>query len=139
MAMIAMADEKISAVAPRDVLVVDDNRDAANSLAMVVRLKGHRVRQAYNGADAIAIAQEQKPDIILLDIGLPRMNGYAVVEHLRKQPETRDALIIAVTGYGQPSDRVRSKQAGFDLHWLKPIDSDLLLGLLDGDTSALVA
>jgi CheY-like chemotaxis protein len=137
--MIAMTHRKRTALTPRQVLVVDDNKDAANSMAMLLKLWGHQVQIAYSGSDALALAQEQKPEVILLDIGLPRMNGYRVAEHLRQQPETKDAVIIAVTGHGQPSDRRRSKEAGINLHWLKPINSEKLLRLLDGDLPFRVA
>lgn len=135
--MITMDVRKKRAVATRRVLVVDDHVDAANSLAMLLRLRGHQVDQAYNSDDALRIAKEQRPDVILLDIGLPRMTGYKVAEHLRSLPQTRDAIIIAVTGHGLPADRQRSQQVGIDLHWVKPVDPDRLLELLDEDLSQL--
>jgi len=120
------------------VLVIEDNKDAADSLARLVRLGGHQVQVAYSGQVGLLLAQQQTPDVILLDIGLPRVDGYQVVEQLRSQPETEDALIIAVTGYGQASDRQRSKAAGFDLHLVKPIKTEHLLALLRGDPTLLL-
>lgn len=119
------------------VLIVEDNHDAADGLARLVRLGGHQVQVAYSGAVGLLIAQQQNPDVILLDIGLPRVDGYQVIEKLRARPETKDALIVAVTGYGQASDRQRSRDAGFDLHLVKPIQTEKLLALLRGDPSLL--
>jgi len=120
------------------VLVVDDDKDGADTLALLLRLGGHQVQVAYSGEIGLLTAQQQSPDVILLDLGLPRMDGYRVIERLRQQDHTKDALIIAVTGHGLPSDRQRSKEAGFDLHLLKPVNTQKLLRLLAGDSSMLV-
>jgi two-component system CheB/CheR fusion protein len=104
------------------VLVVDDNPDAADSLAMLLRLEGHDVRIARDGRAALEGAQAYLPRVVLLDIGLPGLDGYSVARHLREQPGTRDALLVAISGYGQEEDRQRSRQAGFDHHLVKPID-----------------
>jgi CheY-like chemotaxis protein len=122
----------------RQVLVVDDDQDSADSLGRLMRLGGHQVQVAYSGEVAILLAQQLKPDVILLDLGLPRLDGYRVVEKLRQQPGTKTALIVAVTGYGQASDRQRCKEAGFDLHLLKPIRTEKLLQLLRGDLTLLI-
>ena len=119
------------------VVVVDDYKDAANSLAMLLRLEGHSVQTACDGPTALAVVEQQSPDVVLLDLGLPKMDGYAVAQVLRERPETKDTFIIAVTGYGQESDRERCKEAGFDLHLLKPVDTERLLGLLRRETSML--
>lgn len=109
--------------APRArVLVVDDNVDAADTLATLVRLSGHEVRTVYDGPAALAAAQEYHPEVVLLDIGLPGLDGYEVARRLRRQTEGEQVLIAAVTGYGQDQDRLRSQQAGFDAHLVKPVE-----------------
>jgi CheY-like chemotaxis protein len=120
------------------ILVVEDERDTADSLAMLLRLGGHQVEVAYTGQIALLLAQRHKPDVVLLDLGLPRVDGYQVVRQLRSKPETQDAFIIAVTGYGSDADRERCKAAGFDLHLLKPIVTEKLLALLRGDPALLL-
>ncbi len=112
------------------VLVVDDNVDAADSLAMLLRLGGHDVREAHSGPAAVQAAQAYQPGVVLLDIGLPGMDGYRVAERLRQQPETQKAILIALTGYGQESDRQRAREAGFDHHLVKPVDPQRLQDLL---------
>jgi PAS domain S-box-containing protein len=112
------------------VLLVDDNRDSADSLAMLLRLAGHEVQVAYDGAEALAIATGFEPDVAVLDIGLPGMNGLQLAERLRDRTQGRPSRLIAVTGYGQDTDRERSREAGFDAHLVKPISPDALLGLL---------
>jgi CheY-like chemotaxis protein len=112
------------------ILLVEDYEDAAQSLAMLLRLHGYQVDIARNGAQAITAALHQRPDAILLDIGLPAVNGYQVAATLRQEASCKDTLIIAVSGYGQPEDQRRSREAGIDHHLLKPINSEVLLGLL---------
>jgi CheY-like chemotaxis protein len=114
----------------KQVLVVDDNRDAADTLAVLLRHHGYIVQVAYSGAKAIEVAREQRPMVVLLDLGMPAMDGYAVARQLRQQPETKDVLIIAATGYGLAGDRARSIAAGVDLHLLKPVRHDELLEVL---------
>jgi CheY-like chemotaxis protein len=111
--------------------VVDDNVDAAESVAALVRLWGHKVRLAHNGPEGFRAAEEFQPEVVLLDIGLPGMNGYDVARRLRQQPASRDALLIAVTGYGHEEDRRRSAGAGFDHHLTKPVDPEALQRLLE--------
>lgn len=122
----------LAAAAPRRILVVDDNRDAVEALAMMLKLGGNDVEIAYDGVAALARAQSFAPDAVVLDIGLPGLDGYEVARRLRARPETAGALIVAVTGYGQKEDRERSRAAGFDHHLVKPIESDALLVLLRG-------
>jgi len=112
------------------VLVVDDNHDVAESTAVLLRLAGCEVHLAHDGEEALRLVPRVRPDAVLLDIGLPRMNGYEVAERIRSDPENRDILIVAVSGYGQQEHRLRSKQAGFDQHVVKPIDPTALAGLL---------
>jgi signal transduction histidine kinase len=114
---------------PRRILVVDDNQDAAESLAMLLRLSGHEVMVAHDGHQALAIAAIERPGVVLLDIGLPGMDGYEVCRRVRQQG-LADAQIIAMTGYGQDRDRERSKEAGFDTHTVKPVEIQELMQLL---------
>jgi two-component system CheB/CheR fusion protein len=108
------------------VLVVDDNVDAADSLAILVGLDGHEVVTAHDGFAALQTAQTFHPEIILLDIGLPRMDGYEVARRLRAQARGREFILAAVTGYGHNEDRLRAQEAGFDHHLVKPVDPEVL-------------
>lgn len=112
------------------VLVVDDFLVAAQGLAKILEIHGHEVVMAHDGPSAIELAREVRPDVVLLDIGLPVMDGYEVAERLRREATVRDCLIIAISGYGQESDRQKSREAGMDHHMTKPIDLDALIGLL---------
>ena len=112
------------------VLVVDDNADSADSIAAILEISGHEVQVAYSAQKALEIAVEYQPDIMLLDIGLPDMDGYEVAKHLRQTPELKEMRLIAITGYGQQSDRQRSREAGFDEHVVKPVEWQKLEELL---------
>lgn len=112
------------------ILVVDDNRDSAESLSMLLRLFGNDVRSAYDGKLALEAANAYNPDVVLLDIGLPGLDGYQVCRSLRKQTAARQPLIIAMTGYGQEEDQRRSTEAGFNAHLIKPVDLETLQDLL---------
>lgn len=112
------------------ILVVDDNADTAKGLARLLKLLGHDVRTAHDGPEAIEVAQAHQPEVVLLDIGLPSMDGYEVAKRLREHGANRDCIIIAISGYGQEDDRQRGREAGFDHHLVKPIDPDTLLTLL---------
>jgi signal transduction histidine kinase len=103
------------------ILVVDDNRDAADSLSVLLRFMGNEPRTAYDGIEAVAAAGEFQPDVVLLDIGLPRLNGYGAAQRIREQPWGKHMVLIALTGWGQEDDRKRSKEAGFDDHMVKPV------------------
>jgi len=113
------------------VLVIDDNKDAADMLTMMLQMFGHEAQAAYNGQGGLEMALEYQPDVVLLDIGLPDMNGYDVAQRLRQQPQTRNMKLIALTGYGQDSDRKLSQEAGFDHHLVKPVEPQKLQDLLD--------
>jgi signal transduction histidine kinase/DNA-binding response OmpR family regulator len=112
------------------VLVVDDNRDVAESTAVLLRLEGCEVHLAHDGEEALLMMQRVHPTAVLLDIGLPRMDGFEVAERIRAEPEHRGVLIVGVSGYGQEEYRLRSKQAGFDYHIVKPIEPSVLTALL---------
>ena len=114
----------------RRVLVVDDNQDSAETIAMLVELWGHQAHIVHNGPAALAAAPVWKPNVVLLDIGLPGVDGYEVARRLRAEPVTAGVLLIAMTGYGQDRDRQLSSEAGFDHHLVKPVDPDVLQGLL---------
>src|SRR6266849_3763550 len=118
------ARERGSAPAARDVprrfLVVDDNIDATDSQATLLRLLGHQVETAYSGAAALEKARAFRPEIVLLDLGMPGMDGFEAARQLRAMPEGREVLLVAQTGWGQEEDRRRTRAAGFDAHLAKP-------------------
>ena len=116
------------------ILVVDDNEDAANSLATLLEVMGHEVRTAYDGPEALTAAEEFLPAVALLDIGLPRLSGYDIARHLRER-RGDEVLLVAITGWGQEDDRRRAQDAGFDHHFTKPADFDALLALIERRTA----
>jgi CheY-like chemotaxis protein len=117
--------------ARRRLLVVDDNRDAAESMSMLLEMWGHEVVFAYDGPSALETAEKWQPEAVFLDIGLPGMDGYQVAEKLRELPQARDAVLIAITGYGQEDDRLRSRRAGIDHHLVKPVAPEALRSLIE--------
>ena len=123
-------DLQVQGSTSRRVLVVDDNVDAARTLAAMLRLHKHDVQLAHDGLAALELISAQPPEVVLLDIGLPGMSGYEVARRLREQPATRELLIVAITGYGQIEDRRRSEEAGINLHLVKPIDLQQLQQML---------
>jgi signal transduction histidine kinase/CheY-like chemotaxis protein len=112
------------------ILVVDDNRDSAKSLAMLLKISGHQVHMEHDGEAAIDAALDQRPDVVILDIGLPGRDGYEVAQTLRHDDRTREAYIVAISGYNQEEDRRKAREAGFNAHFVKPVDVDELLSLL---------
>jgi CheY-like chemotaxis protein/nitrogen-specific signal transduction histidine kinase len=124
--------EREEAVMPatRRILVVDDNRDAADSLAMLLRMMGNEVRMAHDGLDAVGAAAAFQPDVVLLDIGLPELNGYEAARRIRQQDSGAGMVLVALTGWGQEEDRRRALAAGFDHHMTKPVDFNDLRKLL---------
>ncbi|HKT74383.1 MAG TPA: PAS domain S-box protein [Steroidobacteraceae bacterium] len=114
----------------QQIMVVDDNRDAADSIAMLLKLWGHEAVCVYSGAEALRVAKQHPPDVVLLDIGLPGMDGYEVATRLRQMPEASRATLVAITGYSQEEDRQRTQRAGFDHHLVKPVAPDTLQSLL---------
>jgi signal transduction histidine kinase len=129
----ALAPPTTEAGSRRRIFIADDNRDAANSLAMLLRIAGHEVEVAYDGLEAIKKVEAFKPDLILLDIGMPGMNGHDVCRFIRQQPWGRDIQIVALTGWSQDSDRRLTREAGFDDHLVKPVESDALNKILQAD------
>jgi CheY-like chemotaxis protein len=109
-------------VAPLRILVVDDNEDSARSLAMILELEGHQVESVYSSQHALERVALFAPDVVLLDIGLPDMNGYEVARRIRALPEAMGIQLIALSGYGQAEDKENSRRAGFDYHLTKPVD-----------------
>jgi len=120
------------------ILVADDNRDAAESLAAFLRMVGHDVRIAYDGVEALGLVSEYRPDAVVLDIGMPKMNGYDVAKKLRAEPARQQMTIIALSGWGQEEDKRRSREAGIDHHLVKPLEPTSLLRLLAPDTRSQV-
>ncbi len=127
----AVADQPAVAQSAMKVLVVEDNPDAGAMMREFLELSGHEVELAASGRDGVEAARQFHPEVVLCDLGLPGMNGYEVAAELRRDPSTRSAKLIAVTGYGRDEDRRRSKEAGFDLHLTKPVDPAQLRALLE--------
>jgi signal transduction histidine kinase len=121
----------------RRILVVDDKEDAAQSLAMLLRLKGHEVQVALDGPAALELARSCRAEVALLDIGMQGMDGYELARRLRQEPDGQSILLIALTGWGQADDRQRSQEAGFDYHLVKPVDPESLQELLTQSESAV--
>jgi DNA-binding response OmpR family regulator len=109
---------------------VDDNRDAAESLGMMLKLMGNEILTAFDGLAAVEVAQTNRPELILMDIGLPKLNGYDACRRIREQSWSSGMVIVALTGWGQEEDRRRSQEAGFDHHLVKPVELSALENLL---------
>lgn len=120
-----------ASVVSRKILIVDDNTDAAESLAALLQILGHHVRTAPDGPSALTLAEEAPPDLALLDIGLPGMDGYELAERLTALLGNRAPKLIAITGYGQASDRIRSEKSGFHSHLVKPVDFERVQTVVD--------
>ena len=129
----ARSEDKIKAeaIAPSRILLIEDNIDAAETTCMLLERRGHSVRLAYSGAEGIKLAREFMPHIILCDIGLPGMDGYQVARTMRLDPDLQSTPMIALTGYGRDKDRQQAKEAGFDMHLTKPIDSRSIQNILN--------
>jgi PAS domain S-box-containing protein len=132
----AGADGTQQSISQRRIVIVDDNTDSADSLAMLLQITGNQTFTAHDGIEAIEVIEKQRPEVVLLDIGLPRLNGHEVCRHVRGQSWGRDIVMIALTGWGQEDDRRKSEEAGFNGHLVKPIDYDKLLELLNTLTDA---
>jgi CheY-like chemotaxis protein len=112
------------------VLVADDNLDAATALELLLQASGHLVRLAHTGPTGLAAALDFRPDLVLLDIGLPELDGWKIAERIRQQPTLQNIVLVAMTGYGQNTDRKRSQKAGFDHHFVKPVEFGKLRQIL---------
>ena len=124
---LARHDGPESRAVPNRILVVDDNLDAADALANLLRLEGHDVHLAHDGLAAIEAAATFRPDIVLLDIGMPKLNGYEACRRIRDRLPGKRIAMVALTGFGQEQDRHRSQDAGFDAHFVKPVDVGSLM------------
>ena len=120
----------------RRILIVDDNTDSAASLAMLLQVARHQTHTENDGLEALKAAERLQPDVILLNVGLPKLSGYEVCRRIRQQPWSKNVVIIAVTGLGRDEDRAKSKAAGFDAHLVKPLDYAALMRLLAARPSA---
>jgi CheY-like chemotaxis protein len=127
----AFAEAVMEQKSPRRIVVADDNEDSAESFAMLLSFSGHEVRVAHDGAAALDAVRDFRPDVAFLDIGMPGLTGYEVAEAVRAEPWGSEVTLIAVTGWGQPDDRLRARTAGFDRHLIKPIDPAEVDRLLD--------
>ncbi|HKH47267.1 MAG TPA: response regulator [Thermoanaerobaculia bacterium] len=114
--------EPAGRAAPRRILVADDNADSASSMALLLEILGNEVRTAFDGLEAVEVAAAFRPDVILLDIGMPRLDGYDACRRIREQPWGRDVVLIALTGWSQEEDVRQSRDAGFDHHLVKPVE-----------------
>jgi len=117
-------------IAARRILIVEDNADARAMLRHLLEAAGHEVHEASDGRQGLAMALSLRPDVALIDLGLPGLDGYEIARQLRASDDRRNILLVAVTGYGSPEDRERSLLAGFDVHLVKPVDPDMLAGVL---------
>jgi CheY-like chemotaxis protein len=129
---VSQSTAEISPASPprRRILIVDDNEDSADSLAMLLEITGNKTYMAHDGLEAVEAIEKYRPEVVLLDIGLPRMDGHEVCRRIREQPWGKDIIMLALTGWGQEDDRRRSEEAGFNGHLVKPVDYDKLLELL---------
>jgi len=124
--------QKAGSPRPRRILVVDDNVDAARSLALFLRINDHEVEMAHDGLEAVAAAEHFRPEVIFLDIGMPRLDGYGACRRIRERPWGKTMVIVALTGWGQEEDQRKTREAGFDAHLVKPVDGAMLLATLTG-------
>jgi two-component system, sensor histidine kinase len=114
----------------RSILIIEDNNDARESLRMLLESLGHYVLEASDGHHGLALVLDRKPEVVLVDLGLPGLDGYEVARAVRVSPLAQTTLLIAVTGYGQAEDRRRTKEVGFDAHLVKPVSQSLLAALI---------
>ena len=117
-------------VVKRRIVVADDNIDCAESTAVILRMEGHTVHVAYDGEHTVELVASVRPEVVLLDIGLPKLNGYDAARRIRAMDDMKDVLLVAITGWGQQKDRQLAQEAGFDRHLVKPVDPDVLIQLV---------
>jgi CheY-like chemotaxis protein len=115
----------------RRILFADDNRDVVESFEMMLRILGHDVLTALDGVEALEKAEEHRPDVIVLDVGMPRLDGYETARRIRQMPWSRDVILIAVTGWGNDNDKRVSAEAGFNIHLVKPVDATMILDVIE--------
>jgi len=115
----------------RRIVLADDNRDGAESLRMLLEMSGHEIYVAHTGIDALKVTEEHRPEICILDIGMPGLNGYEVADRIRSESWGTQIVLIAVTGYGQQHDKLKARATGFDHHLTKPIDPSALENLIE--------
>lgn len=125
-----VSDQQSRSKRPLRVLIVDDNQDAADTMGRMLRFMGNTVRIVHDGEQALSGAAEFQPDLLLLDLGLPKLNGYDVCRRIRQQPGGMRMIIVAVTGWDRDEDCRRTTEAGFDYHWVKPVNPATLRKLL---------
>jgi CheY-like chemotaxis protein len=123
-------DSQAESLPQRRILIVDDNKDSADSLALLLEITGNQTYMAHDGLEAVEAIEKHRPEVVLLDIGLPKLDGHEVCRRVREQPWGKDIVVIALTGWGQEDDRRKSEEAGFNGHLVKPVDYDKLLKLL---------
>jgi CheY-like chemotaxis protein len=129
-------NSRVATETRRRVMVVDDNRDAAESLGMLLEMDNCTVSVAFDGPQALAVVDEFRPDIVLLDIGMPGMDGYELAQRMRATPRGTELVLVALTGWGQADDKKRAMDAGFNEHLTKPVDPDLLARVITFGHSA---
>jgi CheY-like chemotaxis protein len=125
-----LTDHQARKAVGRRILVADDSQDAAGSLGMLLKMMGNEVRTAHDGLEAVEAAAEFRPEVILLDIGMPKLNGYDAARRIREENWAKNVVLVALTGWGQEQDRQRSQEAGFNLHIVKPVEPAALEELL---------
>jgi CheY-like chemotaxis protein len=126
----ATPNQSVSAARPRRVLVADDNLDASETLALLLRFDGHEVHVAHDGLEAIELFERLQPDVAILDIGMPRLSGHEVAQRIRALDTGRAVILIALTGWGQKADKDRAAASGFDFHFTKPVEPTKLSELI---------
>lgn len=114
----------------RRILIVDDNVDVARSLWILLKQMGHQVEVAHDGRSALDTARRQRPEVLFIDLAMPQMDGYELVQRLRREPQLERSLMVAMSGFGLDEDRARTQRAGFDQHLMKPVDPNFLESLL---------
>jgi CheY-like chemotaxis protein len=127
----AASDAAVESLSQRRILIVDDNKDSADSLALLLEITGNKTYMAHDGVEAVEAIEKHRPEVVLLDIGLPKLDGHEVCRRVREKPWGKDIVVIALTGWGQEDDRRKSEEAGFNGHLVKPVDYDKLLELLE--------